>query len=310
MLRDKLQMPAMPQVPPISASDYYDLVPHGEHYPGDIWSDLPTFGILPEPLVHGLVVTPACDLTNRKVDTITYLPIVSVRRYMSSVSLLPEIKKAVEGQLKAGGLDGLASLPAGFAKPPAPDLDALAEIVRSHLSSDRLSDKHKSALGRATAGMEVLAAICCGKSDGDLANKTFELLGEAKSRETRERIIRNSFRVDLHFLPSDGQRPEWSGIPEHSVALFRYALTVPVEILDLAQAAGRETWAQEMTQIGSMFPCANAFLRAPLRRLRVRPRFLSDLITRFSAVFGRIGSPDFTDETVSRYSLEIEVNGK
>jgi len=67
--------------PKVGVRDYYELDPPLEHAPGDIWSDLPTFGVLPADRTAGLVITPACDLSNRKVETITYLPVITVRQF-------------------------------------------------------------------------------------------------------------------------------------------------------------------------------------------------------------------------------------
>ena len=45
-----------------------------------------------------------------------------------------------------------------------------------------------------------------------------------------------------------------------------------------------------------------------MKALRIRPRFLSDLLTRFTALYSRIGSPDFTEGTVDQYVDQIRGN--
>ena len=76
---------------PVGSSDYYELYPSADHQSGDIWTDLPTHGVLCAARLPCVVITPACDLMNRKVETLTYLPIVSVGTYLASGSQLPAL---------------------------------------------------------------------------------------------------------------------------------------------------------------------------------------------------------------------------
>ena len=56
-----------------------------------------THGLLKESHLPGVVITPACDLANDKVETISYLPIIPIRNYLATTSFLPEIKNAMLG---------------------------------------------------------------------------------------------------------------------------------------------------------------------------------------------------------------------
>ena len=58
------------------SGEFYDTNPNAEFSPGDIWSDLPSFGVLPDPLIRGIVVTPVCDFANEKTEAVTYLPFI------------------------------------------------------------------------------------------------------------------------------------------------------------------------------------------------------------------------------------------
>jgi hypothetical protein len=89
---------------PIGPSDYYEQFPSADHQSGDIWANLPSHGVLGAARLACVVITPACDLVNRKVETLTYLPIVSVCAYLASRSHLPEILRATNGQLEASGI--------------------------------------------------------------------------------------------------------------------------------------------------------------------------------------------------------------
>jgi len=290
---------------PVSSKDYYDSVPSADQYSGDIWSDIPSFGILPLEFVTGLVVTPACDLANRKAETITLLPVLPIHSYLSSISFLPELKRSLEGQLSAGGMGSLLSLPPGYIRPTKGDLTAMKEMVTSSLSESGLSAKARGSLARAVSGIDLLGMTCTGSVTRDSTEKVKHLMGDKAFGDLLSKIVRNGYRLDLHFLPSDEQKREWAGVAEHSVALFRYPVTVPTELLDLAQATREDAWTGVVDHLSPMYPCADRFSRRPLKRLRVRPRFMSDLLTRFTAVFSRLGSPDFTDNTVARYVKEM-----
>src|SRR5438105_2178746 len=102
-----------------SARDYYDRNPSLDHVPGDIWSDLPTFGLLRAPTAHGLVITPACDLANRKVETITYLPILPISAYLTTAGFLPDVARGVNGQLEAAGVTGSVRVSKAFHQEPS-----------------------------------------------------------------------------------------------------------------------------------------------------------------------------------------------
>jgi hypothetical protein len=111
-------------------------------------------------------------------------------------------------------------------------------------------------------------------------------------------------------MPSPAREANWkrgedgnsdldlSPIAKHSVTLFRYPLTVPVSLLDAAQDTLLTDWNEATTALAREEPMAVACsgLR-PLKCLRLQSRFLADLLTKFVALYSRIGSPDFTHET-------------
>lgn len=290
---------------PLSAVDYYDQFPSAEHHPGDIWVDMPTFGVLPQISLPGIVLTPACDLSNRKVESITYLPILPVSSYLTSRSVLPEIKKVVEGQLTAASLGGVLDSPGGYEWPERKDLAATVDLVAAQLRDPKLSQKDRTALTRALRGLRLLTAICVETPPVAEYSDAKSLIGDKGFGELAKKLITNG-RPDVHFLPWDEQRREWSGVPAHALALFRYPLTVPIEVLELAQRVGEAEWPKAAQRLRHAMPCVDAFSCRPMKRLRLRPRFMSDLLTRFTAMFGRLGSPDFTAETVARMVTEIE----
>ena len=129
-----------------------------------------------------------------------------------------------------------------------------------------------------------------------------ELFGERDLAATARRLVTNAHRTDVHFLPADELPDRWSTTTEPSVALFRFPFSLPIDVVDLAQTVSESSWTDEVRRLQPMYPCVTALLCArPLKVLRVRPRFLSDLLTRFTALYGRLGSPDFHGERIDRY---------
>jgi hypothetical protein len=282
----------------IGPSDYYDTVPPAAHAPGDIWLGLPTMGLLRLTHVAGLVITPACDLANQKAETVTYVPVVPITTYFASQSFLPEVMRAIENHLKGIGADGL-NLTDGrrFGYPSASTVRTVMELISSASPRDDINN-------RLIAGLRyVESSRQTGKAElPDLR----QLLGPKPLTETIQKLIRNAYRLDLHFLPHDEQITEWSGVPEHSVALFRYPITAPTDVLDAANAPTITDWAAAVSELEVTWPVAVHFRqKRPMKRVSVKPRFLSDLLTRYVALHVRLGSPDFTAETVTEYARQI-----
>ncbi|HUP81274.1 MAG TPA: hypothetical protein VM260_22170, partial [Pirellula sp.] len=290
----------------VTIRDYYDLTPSLGNAQGDIWADLPTHGLLGAKTIPGIVITPACDLANCKVETITYLPIVPVTRFFSLTAALPELRRAVDGQLNAASLNGLLQWPDGFTPPDNDLLAATQDLISDAKKSGRLGANQIDSARRAEAGLRILRTIC-DESAGQMdASDIRHLFGDKEWLSLRTRIVRNAFRPDLYFLPADGQPPEWSGISVHSLVLFRYSLTAPVEIFEAAQNIEMLDWRNCCEGIACVSPIATAFANVkPMKRISLRPDFLSDLLTRYVGIYIRLGSPDFTKETVSQYCEEL-----
>lgn len=289
----------------IGPKDYYDVNPSSIHASGDVWSELPSFGLLSAPFVTGLVITPACDLSNRKVETITYLPVISVADYFSSPGFLPEILRETERQLSSVGVSQLFEDGQERFTPPTPaSLDAASELLKEFAASHKLSRQEEEAVSRANAGLRSLRR-CASHATSEQPDLAL-LFGKNAISSIIARIIRNSYRLDLHFLPFDEQVPEWSGIPAHSVALFRYTLTAPLSLLEDAHDLSLRDWPGVIAAASVIWPAAATFARRPLKRLTLRPRFLGDLLTRYVAMYVRLGSPDFTEDTVNAYRDKIQ----
>jgi len=280
----------------------YNFGPDGDHSTGDIWRDLPTHGLLQGAHASGLIVTPACDLSNRKVETITYLPIVSIRQWLVSPAFAAEVAGSIGSQLK----DVASHLPSnGLGRyPTAAEVQALKAAVQS--LSDEQKKPSAKLIPRALAGLRVLESATGLTAELPDPAVYLECLGAKKWDDIREGIVKNSLRSDVHFLPADRQDSAWSAVPNHSLVLFRYPMTAPIEIFDLAQDLQITDWSAAITALVGQHPIAASFAKVrPLKSLRIQNAFLGDLLSRYLALYLRMGAPDFSKETVAAYANEL-----
>jgi hypothetical protein len=296
----------MPSLGRVAARHYYDTTPPTAHRTGDIWSGVPTHGLLRQPRVTGLIVTPSCDLAQHKVETLTYLPILPIGQWMNSLAFRPIILTALKTELRLIQIDWP---PIDDAKRPNldnNDLDAL-ETAIARLDNPALERRRREALDRCRSAARVLRRSLSGDPTAlGSVEGIGVLLGDKLWASERKALITNT-RPDVHFLPADEQEPDWSGVPEHSLVLFRYPLTAPVEVFDAAQDLALADWTAWVDSARPLFPLAEAFRgERPLKRATVRKEFLTDLLTRFAALYLRIGSPDFTGDTIDRFSDQIQ----
>lgn len=291
----------------LSSRRYYDLLPPDAHYCGDIWKGLPCAGLLGTSAVTGLVVTPACDLSQRKAETITYLPIIPVRAYFSTLGALPELHRRVQGYLKAGQLAIDVPWKEGsFVPPKAHQVDALINAIESHLKAKQRGQAEVTALGRASAALRIVKLV----AHPELSEVDPGELSMAFGNDwpkIKERIVTNAYSSYLHFLPSDQQDPAYAGLPSHSIVLFRYPLTASIEIFDLAQQSTDSSWQKALEQTAAFLPAARAFERTkPIKVLCLRSEFLHDLLSRYLAVYNRIGSPDFSRNSIGAICTQMD----
>jgi hypothetical protein len=156
-------------------------------------------------------------LANQKVETVTYLPILPVSQYLSTPAFMREIQRelqVVAAQLGIGGMLDQAS----FAAPSAHDLDAFEALLRSKDGGKR-SLKEQTLVDRAAAAVAALRNA--NRPGASNVKPTRVLYGTTPFDNIVERIIRNSFRQDIHFLPMDEQPADWTAVANHSVVLFR-----------------------------------------------------------------------------------------
>ncbi len=283
----------------LNPKNYYKTI-ESCHGTGDIWKNLPSMGLLLQKQCSGLIVTPGCDLANAKVETITYLPIISLRSLFVSRSFYYAVRSQFINQVKEK-IPEISDYLLKNTLPSFGDVEVLESIVKEVYAKEKVA-----VFKRIKNGIKILKEICGKTETIALLDIYKDFFGEKYFRNICIEIIRNSYSNDLHFLPKDQQDIEWSSLFEHSVVLFRYPITIPIEVLDLANNSGLNDWNAAVSSIAEMYPIAQQFLDLrPIKTTSLRIEFLSDLLTRFCGLYMRIGSPDFTHDTIHEIANEI-----
>lgn len=183
----------------ITYKDYY-LPPKLDHFTGDIWKNLPTFGLLKPTFCSGIVITPACDLANSKVETLTYLPIIKISELFASRIFYPVIRSLILNL--SSGLEGL-ELKDFLIKNFLATSEEVNFLYKECSELVKQSPKNKPTIARIQAGLNLIKDIIDAKvvnADNDKLKKFF--LDKELSRVKTDLII-NRYSNDLHFMPCD-----------------------------------------------------------------------------------------------------------
>jgi hypothetical protein len=271
-----------------AAHSYYKDLPDNQHRTGDIWAGFPGFDLFPKHAggVPAIIITPACDLSQSKTHTITYLPILTVRELLSTDVGYSLVRPAVQGMLKANQHSDFAELLDRGGMPDVTTIDLLDDLALTN------AGWRPEGRERFRAGVRALRSLLAGHLD---AGKYARAAIPTKEWERfRDGIVKNSFADDLHFLPPEQPLYEFSAIREPSVVLFRYPMTIHRRELERASDAS-----------AALDPSA-IFPSKPLKVTRLEREFLSDLLTRFARLYVRLGSTDFTYEAIAAFATKID----
>jgi hypothetical protein len=232
-------------------------------------------------------------------------PIVPVLSVFSLPMALPDIRRAIDGQLNAAGLNNLLDQPlAKFIPPSISEIDVALDLCNFQYQSSKTSIKEKTAIDKARAGIRLLRSMYS-NSNALFSNNALDVIS-IMGRPAIEKIISNK-SPNSHFLPSDEQPEDWSGIPVHSVALFRMPLSIPIEILDLAQETSESSWRMELKKLECIYPLSAKMADTrPMKRITLREVFTVDLLTRYIGLYVRLGAPDFSALSFEKFLTEIE----
>lgn len=288
----------MPTEAPLTANAYYETLPIADHRTGDIWSGLPTFGNLGRRNASGLVITPACDLANRKCETITYLPIISADDYLGSPAFRFECWQEITALLSR--LPNFSNIrqPSRYELIDEAELRNLIDVKRDN--NGKILQEPE--LARLTAYLDYVQAA---KEQKATASHLRKFLKAEKMAGYLEKLVTNALKNDIHFLPRDGKPHSYSAVPSHSVVLFRYPMTVPIRILDVAQNLSEGEWGQYLDKEKEKDVVLGGFSDWPIKLTTLRNEFLSDLLSRYINMYIRLGSSDFSDQSVKDMSSQI-----
>jgi hypothetical protein len=282
---------------------FYSNLITNDHCTGDIWSDLPTFSLFKKSLLPGVIITPACDLANDKVETITYLPIIPIKHYLTTICFLSELKGII--------LSLSDQLPYLKCRKTVEETwpPCLLDVInmKNEISQIQCEGKKKSQKERLILLFEHIEKIVSDEWKAAEMSKLPMALGEGNFDRIVENITENNYRNDIYFVPADLQAPSWSVIEYHSVIMFRYPLTVPIDIFNLAQSKLIQNWQEEIDNLTRHFHSAQLFKeKQPMKMLQISQPFLHDMINRFVALYARLGSPDFTKHAVQQITKELK----
>ncbi|MEB2623728.1 hypothetical protein [Pseudomonas sp. YuFO8] len=289
----------MPSAPQIEARDFYKNMPSLDHETGDIWRNLPGFGLPNNVMTTGIVISPACDLSQKKTETATVIPIIPIREYLYTKSFYGEIWNELSNRLKPYGADDHP--PSNrFSHPPT----HLIEKALQQIEDDKKqTDLHT----RLTAYKEYIQYTQTPlDARGDKKPNIETILTGKKYREILKKIFCNSFKTDVHFFPACGVQSDFAAVPHHSVALFRYVYSIPLEILDAAQCSREEWWKEDCQRMNGITPLIEHFDAYPLKVSTLKDDFLTDLISRYLGMFMRLGSRDFTNASLDSFVTEMK----
>lgn len=287
---------------PLKASHYYSTVIKIEHSFGDIWRNLPTFGLIPHcTTCDGVMITPACDVAQYKTETLTYLPIIPIEDYLLGSSFMAECRGRVIELYNQIGEDFAIDWPkSGYTIPRVRELSS--EV-------DRLNELHakyhkkRNAIESAIAGLILAGNAETGDilgTNGGLAAALFDKGWPDKI----EKIVRNSFRSDIQFMPALTSTSDSLSIWKHSVALLRYPITIPIQWLDEAQRCDAKSWSDFVSKVknGGHLLAANFI---PIKILNLNHQFRVSLLSRFASLYSRVGTEDFSTRQVTKFASEI-----
>ncbi len=284
----------------IEIKEIYEFLPPLSFRTGDIWSCLPTFGSLRKDLTSGIVLTPACDLANNKCESITYLPILTIAEYCSHPTFFSEISTSVSDLFNRPEFQNYIFPTKRFQLPNKSNLQYIINEIKGNKIKIKEREQILEKLNAITHYIEII-------EKGEIAPiSVVESIFRQKFSKLLTSIITNSYKNDIHFLPADNKPNSSSLLKEHSVALFRYPMSIPIGILELAQISESTTWKTISQAYFKEFPSLVHFLDYPIKFLSLKNDFLADLISRYISMYIRLGSRDFTESTIQEFSNQIK----
>lgn len=287
-----------------SIQDYYDTYPEVINATGDIWSGLPSYGLIKKKHLSGIVITPACDLQNYKTETITFLPILNLYEFFSLPIFCNETLIKLNNIVSGIKCEGILSEYDNKYHCSGEYFDDLIFILEQH---KKIYAKYSDKIDKSVCGLSMLKKMHQPGLEEQNYSDLLSFWGGKEYKDKMANIVRNKFRSDIYFLPSDRQRDGVSAISKHSVVMFRYPISLPTDILDVASNLDVVNWQEAMDKMSDAMPVSAIFKsNRPMKKARLRERFLADLLSKYVSLYMRIGSPDMHERLVLEIDSELE----
>jgi hypothetical protein len=274
-------------VPDTIADTYYMQLPTGGVTQGDIWSHLPanTGG---DSRCDGVIITPRCDFAHSKSPVLNYLPIVSLEHYLIHVACLDLLEHSRNDACENAGrkaepieIDNLLELGV-----PIKEALAIAEKVRDTWDQSEEKKKGKAYLEFVKICEKISSIDEMLKSGPMNLNEAAKLIGFKQVERVQRDIIRNN-NSDTYFLP-----PCLPLIDKPSVVLLRHIYTCSTDLLTFNGHYGRGGNAGRRE-------------RQPERLLRLRSPFIESLMSKFAALFTRVGTRDLPASSITGFMIQL-----
>lgn len=275
------------------ADAYYMQLPSGSVTQGDIWTDLPS-GSAQTSLCAAVIITPRCDFAHSKSPVINYLPIITLNDYMLSVGgisiiqrFIAESRETLRRKSVELGVDAYFELDL--------PIDEIIQVVRSLVipaDGRRSKTLEASRIEFERVSADIASASRLLSSTDRLTMTQLRSFATQKLFDRVQRdLIRNN-NVDTYFLP-----PCQSLIETSSVVLLRHIYTCPIALLERGPASsGRATRYNKQP--------------TPQRLLRINSPFLESLMSKFAALFTRVGTRDIPEAAVNSFAIPYREDAK
>jgi hypothetical protein len=263
------------------ANMYYLQLPTGGPTQADIWDHLP--GRSRGERCCGLVVTPRCDFAHSKSPVLNYLPIIPFEDYLLSAACFPLLEQLRTEAKDVARSKGVALQIDQLFELGMPVVDVLAHALKVEAGRTANSTgKAKRALEEFISACERYDVIAQLLKKSTLTHQEALSAVNVRRWERLQRDLIKNNTSDTYFLPPS---PPLIEVP--SIVLLRYIYTCPI---DLLEDSGKSNESKPL----------------PERLLRLKSPFIESLMSKFAALFTRVGTRDLPDATISEFMIRTK----
>jgi len=273
----------MPEFP-----HYYLTLPSGALTQGDIWLDLPSPMLLPVSKV-AIVITPRCDFAHEKTPSVNYIPAIGFDDYIEGA--LPMLLEREIARLDTQLRDLEIPLPVYEMLELGASTESIVEELGREAEAATLTKRNAADIQRFKENFQKITDLRK-VIDSKIQDPTIlgSLIPARELRKFREQLLKNQIN-DAHMLP-----PCIGISSQPLIFLLRHVTSCDIRCVQLAHSClSVEQWESRRNQNLSHLTPLTAFKSMPERVARLKGPFLEQLVSRFVALFSRVGVPDLTN---------------